>query len=382
MLTLSPPTLAPQARVYAGFAIYSFAMGNIFPRLADVQAGMGVTTAELGLGLIGAPVGTLISLSFAAKLLDRIGYHRALPLALPALAALYALAVRQPSPLMLFLSLLPAGVLIGCIELMLNSEADRTEHRIQRRIMNRAHAFWSIGFFTAGLFGARIAETGLSPQDHLLLVIPIVAIASWVALGSYDPSPATDHNDAPLFSLPSAGVWLIILVTIPAMVLEGAAMDWSAIYMRDAHGASEFWQGIAVSCFATLQGVMRFFADRVVERFAPATLARALFLALLAGCLMVVFSPWAALALIGFALMGLGTSAIFPLAVSAAARRGDRPAAVNIAAVTQFAFLMFLMAPPLLGHIAHDFGIRSAFAIGLPFIAISLLTAGALGRRN
>ena len=69
-MTLS---LSPAHRVYAGFAIYSFAMGNIFPRLADVQSGMGVTTAALGLGLIGAPVGTLLSLTFATRTLERLG---------------------------------------------------------------------------------------------------------------------------------------------------------------------------------------------------------------------------------------------------------------------------------------------------------------------
>ena len=374
--------LAPQTRVYAGFATYSFAMGNIFPRLADVQTGMGVTTAELGMGLIGAPVGTLISLSFSAKLMERIGFGRALPLAIPILACLYALAVRAPNPLILFLCLIPTGVAIGCIEIMLNAEADRTEARIGRRIMNRSHAFWSIGFFAAGLFGARMAEV-FSPQTHLLIVIPLVTVAAMAALWGYDPSPSTDsHDHAPLFALPTPGVLLIILVTVPAMLLEGASMDWSAIYMRDAFGASEFWQGIAVSSFAVLQGAMRFFADGVVQRFSPAALARVLFVSLLLGCLTVVFSPWAGLSLAGFALMGLGTSAIFPLAVSAAARRGDRPASVNIAAVAQFAFAMFLIGPPMLGHVAHAFGIRSAFAIGLPFILISLATAGALGRKR
>ena len=157
-------TLSPARRVFAGFAIYSFAMGNIFPRLADVQTGMGVTTAALGLGLIGAPIGTLFALTFATRHLEKRGFDRVLPPALPFLAALYAAAVHAPSPLILFLLLLPVGVTIGCIEIILNAEADRTEHMIGRRIMNRAHAFWSIGFFTAGLFGAQVAGAGLSPQ--------------------------------------------------------------------------------------------------------------------------------------------------------------------------------------------------------------------------
>ena len=40
---------------------------------------------------------------------------------------------------------------------------------------------------------------------------------------------------------------------------------------------------------------------------------------------------WAAL--LGFALMGVGTSVIFPLAMSAAAQRTDRAAATDVAAL-------------------------------------------------
>lgn len=376
--------LSPAHRVYAGFALYSFAMGNIFPRLADVQAGMGVNTGALGLGLIGAPIGTLISLTFATPHLERIGFGRLLPPALPVLALFYAVAVHAPSPLILFLCLIPVGILIGCIEIMLNAEADRTELMIGRRIMNRSHAFWSIGFFVAGLFGAQMAALGLSPQWHLGLVIPIVAVGSYIALSDYAPSPARGGvagGDVPHFVAPTPAILLLVVVTVPAMLLEGASMDWSAIYMRDTFGANGVWQGIAVASFAVLQGLMRFFADGVVEKTSPAALARVLFLSLGLGCLTVVFSPWPVLSLVGFAAMGLGTSAIFPLAMSAAAQRTDRSSALNIAALAQFAFMLFLLGPPLLGNVAHHWGIRTAFGISLPLIVISFLTAGALGKK-
>ena len=376
--------LSPARRVFAGFALYSFAMGNIFPRLADVQAGMGVNTAALGLGLIGAPIGTLISLTFATPHLERIGFGRLLPTLIPLLALLYAIAVHAPSPFVLFFCLIPVGVTIGCVEIMLNAEADRTELLLGRRIMNRSHAFWSIGFFTAGLFGAQMASFGLSPQLHLALVVPMVAVGSYVALSDYVPSPARGGvagGDVPHFVAPTAAILLLVLVTVPAMLLEGASMDWSAIYMRDAFGAEKFWQGIAVASFAVMQGLMRFFADGVVERTSPAALARVLFLSLGLGCLTVVFSPWPALSLLGFAAMGLGTSAIFPLAMSAAAGRTDRSSALNIAALAQFAFMLFLLGPPMLGSVAAHFGIRAAFGISLPLVVVSLLTAGALGKK-
>jgi hypothetical protein len=268
---------------------------------------------------------------------------------------------------------------------MLNAEADRTEFMVGRRIMNRSHAFWSIGFFSAGLFGAQVASFGISPQLHLALVVPLVGLGSYLALHDYAPSPARgvegDHK-APLIVAPTWPILVLVVVTIPAMVLEGASMDWSAIYMRDSFGSDNFWQGIAVASFAVLQGLMRFYADGVVERFSPAALARVLFVALGLGCITVVLSPWPVLSLIGFAAMGLGTSAIFPLAMSAAAQRNDRASALNIAALAQFSFMIFLIAPPILGYIAHGWGIRTAYGIALPFVLISLVTSGALGKRR
>ena len=44
------------------------------------------------------------------------------------------------------------------VEIVVNLEADRVEHRLGQRIMSRAHAFWSIGFFGAGLLGAGVAQ--------------------------------------------------------------------------------------------------------------------------------------------------------------------------------------------------------------------------------
>ena len=376
--------LSPSRRVFASFAIYAFAMGNIFPRIGDVQTQMGVTTGALGLGLIGAPIGTLVALTFATPLLERIGFRRALLTCIPLVALLYAIAVRAPDPLALFFLLMPLGMVIGCVEIIVNTEADRTEHLLGYRIMNRSHAFWSIGFFAAGLFGAQMAAWGISPQLQLALNVPIVAGAVALCLWDYQPSPprpGAGAAAAPHFAAPTAAIMLLVVVTIPAMLLEGASMDWSAIYMRDTFGAGPFLAGISVACFAASQAVMRFFADGFVDRHSPAAVARVLFVVLLAGCLVVSFSPLPYLSLAGFAAMGMGTSAIFPLAMSAAAQRHDRSAAINIAALAQFSFMMFLLGPPLLGHVAQSFGIRTAFGLSLPLILISLVTAGALGQR-
>lgn len=374
--------LTPAHRVFAGFAIYSFSMGNIFPRIPDIQQAMGVGEGALGLGLIGAPVGTLFALTFATPLLEKIGFKTALVAAIPLLALLYAIAAQSPTPLFLFLFLIPVGLVIGSIEIMLNLEADRTEYLMGYRIMNRAHAFWSIGFFSAGLFGAAMAQIGLSVQVHLALIVPISALGVATVLRDYVPSPARPNASGeapPRFATPTPAILVLVAVTISAMLLEGASMDWSAIYMRDVYAATPFMQGFVVATFAFSQATTRFFADTFVDRSSPANVARALLCVLLVGCLFVYLAETEWLSLLGFALMGMGTAVIFPLAMSAAAQRHDRAASTNVAALAQISFTVFLLGPPLLGYVAQHFGIRSSFGIGLPLIAISLFTAGALG---
>jgi MFS family permease len=380
----APFRLAPHHRVFGGFAIYAFGLGNMFPRLPDIKLAMGVQEGALGLGLIGTPVGTLIALTFASPLLERIGFRRALLTVIPLMAAGYAVAAWAPDPLTFFLLLVPVGLMIGSAEVILNVEADRTEHLVGFRIMNRAHSFWSIGFFGAGLFGAAIGQLGMSPQLHLALVVPLTALGVALLLGGYQPSPKraeeAEHH-APRFARPTGPILVLVAVTLSAMLMEGASLDWSAIYMRNVFDSGPFLSGFAVAIFAFCQATSRFFADSFVDRHSPSGVARVLLCVMAVGVLCTFLSDLPVLSLLGFALIGVGCSAIFPLAVSAAAQRTDRAAAINVAALAQISFITFLVGPPLLGFVAEHWGIRAAFGLGLPLIVVSLLLAGALGSR-
>jgi MFS family permease len=375
--------LPPHFRVFGGFFVYSFAMGGIFPRLADIQAALGISQGTLGLSLIGTACGTLVSLTLAAPLLERLGYRVIVGL-IPLLAVLYAVASFAPNPVTLFLLLVPVGLTIGCIEIILNLEADRVEHQMGRRIMNRCHAFWSMGFFTAGLVGAGLAQTGISPQVDLLAMIPVVLVGAVLVLGKFTPAAAraTAHADAPpRFARPTMAIMILVTVTLSAMILEGAGSDWGAIYMRDEFKAAPFIVGIAAGAGALIQAITRFFADQFVERFSPVIVARVLLSVLGLGAIVVFVAPNDVVALIGLGLLGMGTAVIFPLAMSAAAQRTDRPAAINVAALAQISFVAFLLGPPLLGFVAQHLGVRWSFGVGLPLVVLSLIAAGSLGGR-
>lgn len=376
--------LPPQIKVFGTFFIYSFCMGSMFPRLPEIQEAMDVGEGQLGLALIGSAVGTLISLTFAGRFIEAFGYRRILLVAIPLLSVFFAAAVWAANPLAFFLLLLPVGLTIGCIEIIINIEADRVEHAIGRRIMSRAHAFWSLGFFSAGIVGSFIARTGLAPQWHLMIMIPVVLVATLVVLGQFQPAAhraGSSTDETPRLARPTATIMALVAVCLSAMLMEGAGIDWSAIYMRNIFDATPFWAGIAVAVVAGSQAFARFFADGFVDRFGPVTVARVLLTILGGGVLLAFFAPSAILAYCGFAMIGFGSSALFPLAMSAAAQQTDRPAAINVAALAQFSFTAFLLGPPLLGFVAEHFGIQWTFGVGFPLVLLGLATAHVLAPR-
>lgn len=384
---MSNPTggSAVQIRVFLTFFIYSLMLGAILPRLGDLQVKMGIGESALGLSLLGFAIGTQIALMFAGPVLDKIGFRAALLICIPFIGVAETAATLAPTAFVMFFCLLGAGLAIGTTEIIINLEADRTEHLIKKRIMNRSHAFWSFGFFAAGLAGSAAVGLKLDPTVHVFGVTVFVTIAIFLSLAKFTPAPArrTDaeknaEGPKPKFVRPTVPILFLVAFTLSAMLAEGASADWSVIFMRDSFQVSPFINSIAFSVGALSQAVTRFFADGFVEKYGPTRISQIMISILGLGLILVVTSPAPAVALAGFALVGMGSSSIFPLAMSAAAQRTDRPAATNVASLAQLSFIVFLIAPPLLGFIAEHFGIRTSFAICLPLVVLSWFTISSL----
>jgi hypothetical protein len=111
------------------------------------------------------------------------------------------------------------------------------------------------------------------------------------------------------------------------------------------------------------------------------TLARICCLVAIVGIAAVVASLNQVMAIAGFALAGLGVSVAFPLAVTAAASLGDRPAPMNVAAFSLINAAINFLTPVLVGFVAQFGGLRLGIATLLPPLALSLLMAVVLARR-
>jgi MFS family permease len=371
-------TIAPQHRIYACFFLFALTTGALMSRLPDIQTALDVSKAQLGLTMIGMSLGSLISLTLGAPFIERLGARTTALFTVLGPAVLFALLATQGQAWMVFLVLFLAGILSGALEINLNVEIDKLEAQQGGRYMNRAHGFWSVGFFVTALAGASIRQSGLSVAQHMGLIAAIVVlVGGYLIWGMRSaPKPKGRHDgDTPRFAFPNLGLLPLCLIGFAAFLVEGAGIDWSAIYMRDVFESTPFIGGMGLTLFAFCMAVVRLGADPLVSRYGPRAVAMVLMGLASLGALLVGVAPDQTMALLGFALMGIGCSAVYPLAVSAAAQRTDRPSAVNVAALGQVSFVVFFMAPPLLGFVAEYMGIRMSYLICLPLLLAGLVAS-------
>ncbi|MGJ8527296.1 MFS transporter [Maritalea sp.] len=374
-----------QHRIYAIFFLFSFGLGSMLSRLADIQEQLNIAEGLLGLALMGSSFGMLIFLTFGAPLIERFGTKNTFLFANLAMATLYIVVGGSTNYALMVIAIFVGGMSVGAMEISINVEADRLEAHIGRRIMNRCHGFWSFGFFAAALLGGLMRHFDVAPLMHMIMAFPIVVFGT--VLTVFGQLMAPEKPDASLektsiFTRPTPFILTLCAVSFGALIAEGAGIDWSTIYMRDSFEIGEFAQSTSLIAFTLVMALTRFFADPIVERFGTVIMARISLLITIVGVALVGVAPTFWLAVLGFMLLGMGSSIIYPLAVSAAARRGDRSASTNVASLAQTAFLVFFIGPASLGFIAEAFGIRMAFLAPLPLLILGLIFAGALGGRS
>lgn len=369
------------------FFLQALNFGVWLPRIPEVQARLGLGPSDLAFALLGMPIGLLLALPFAGHIVAKVGGRNTIRWAFPVFLVLICLPPAATDFAMLFLGLVGSGISMAMIELGMNVVADEIEKRDNVAIMSRCHGFWSLGMMAGSLVGSGFAAIGLAPHWSLLLASVLAApLAILVPRALPDARPPAaakaDSRSSGLF-IPGLLLLSICIVGLASNLAEGATADWSAVYLTDVLAATGGAAGLGYSAYAFTMAIGRFAGDWARVKWGPVVLVQACYGIAALGVGLVVLSPHYALSLVGFALIGIGGSVGVPLAVSAAASVGGRPAAANVAMVTFISLIAFVGGPPVIGLLAEHFDLRFALGITMfPAFAAGLLLAGSLRPRT
>jgi len=376
--------MKPHHRIFGVFFIFALTMGALLARLPDLQQQFGLSEGQLGLLLLTMSVGALAGLTFSSPYIEKLGARKTAFITVFGASICYVIVPFLPNAWAAAPIFFIAGILAGALEINVNLETDRHEAVLGYRIMSRAHGMWSLGFFVTAFISAGVRQAGISPQLHIIGALVVAAIAGWIVFSGIENAPHRPDSHAgkmPLIAFPTVGLLPLCLIGAAPLLVEGGGIDWSGIFMRDVFAVEPFEQSLAITIFSLFMALARIFMDPVVDRFSPRVVAGGLLGIAGIGLVTVGLAPHPYVALLGFMLMGLGCSSVYPLAVSAAAQRTDRPASVNVASLGQMTFVVFFAGPPLLGFVAQSIGIRWSYIVILPLVVAALLVIRALAPR-
>ena len=370
-------------RVIALFFTHALAAGAIHTRIPDLQVAMGLSEGQLGLVLMGQPLGALSMFLFSSAIIERFGPRRTILAVLPIVIITAALATVLLHPAALFILLAFNGIGFSLSNIAMNVEADRVEAATGARVMNTCHGVWSVGFLLTSLLGATLRGFHVDPAIHLWALAPLLIVLLLVVVVPMPVMPPRPHTGDKVkkLALPTLATLGLVAFGLGAGLTEGASRAWSIIYLRDSFDVSPFVESLALPALLAAMAVGRLLADRVIDRFGPVRVARLLSAVAVAGMVLIVVSPNAYIALAGFVIVGIGICVLYPLMLSAAARIGDRPASQNVAATTLIFQLVNLGAPALIGAVAQGLGVRMAFSMLIPLLVLTFVMAGRLKPR-
>ena len=363
------------------FVLFGLALGTWTSRIPAVKAGLGLSDGRLSVALLSFATGAIVGMMVLGRLVDRLGSRRImLPMALCE-GALLVPPAYAPNLVTLVVALLLFGVVHGLLNIAMNANAIEVQRAYGRPIMSSFHAVYSIGGFVGAGIGGLCARADLSAGTTFLNAGALVLVmAGWATrwalpglpASSVDPEPAAVEEPHPRHR---HDLLFLGALAMCALVGEGTAADWSAVYLRDNLHTTAGFAASAFAAFSIMMTVGRLLGGRLVIALGPVLLVRIggvlASVGMVAGLL--VDKPIAAV--LGFACLGAGMSCIAPQVYSAAGNRDPARAGQALSEVVSLGYAGFVIGPIVIGGASTVIGLPAS--LGIPALLVLFVALGA-----
>lgn len=342
------------------FFIAGIGMATWAPLVPYAKARAQIDDGMLGLLLLCLGAGSLVAMPLSGALTARLGCRWVITVSTLVVGLTLPLLALVSSLPGLMLSLLVFGAGVGALDVSINVQAVLVEKASGKTMMSGFHGLFSLGGIVGAAGVAELLAAGLTPGAAVAVVLVVIALALAAAFASL--LPYGSNSDGPLFAMPRGVVLLIGLVCFVVFMMEGSVLDWSAVFLTSHHGMATERAGLGYAAFACTMTVGRLTGDWIVQRLGNFKVVLLGSLCAAAGVAVTLIPIWP-VALLGYALVGVGCSNIVPVMFSAVGRQTVMPENVAVPAISTLGYAGILAGPAAIGLITHVSSLSVAFAI-------------------
>jgi MFS family permease len=372
--------------VIAVFFVHGFLFASWTAHIPDLQQHLGLSNGRLGIALLGAPIGSILAIGVAARILPRAGSRAIVRLALLGYCVSGPFIGLTGSLGSFFVAFLLWGFFQGLLDASMNTQAITVERFSGRVLMPGFHGSWSSGALVGAVTGASAVALGLSLSGQLLiLAAPCLVVVGWLSTRMLPDRRVGDHPE------PSKGgnkgrhgalqADLIVLggIAFADMLCEGAAADWAAVYLHNSLHTVPLVAGMGFAIYSLAMLAVRLSGNRLFTRFAAHRL-----LPLLAVIATLGFAGGLVIArpvsvLLGFALLGAGLGSVVPMTLRAAGAVGNVDTGRAVASVAGCGWAGYVVGPVVIGAIASSTTLHAALFL-IPVLTAIVAVASATAK--
>ena len=365
-------------------------------RIPAAKSQAHLSDGTLGIALFAVPVGLVIGAALAERLVDRAGSAllvRVCGVGNCVAAVTPGFARSLPE---LMAALFAIGASGGVLDVATNAQGVRVERAYGRPVMTSMHAFYSLGAIAGSLAGGAFAWAGVALLPSLAVIdaagVVIDGTAGhWLLPEAPRPAvarPAPGEPGDPRVSVAdhSAGarkrvrrvVIALGVLGVCGLVGEGAAGDWSAVYLRDNLGTSAGFAALGFAAFSATMTLGRGVGDPLIRRFGVVSVIRVCGLVATAGLGLALATPAPAVAIAGFTAFGAGLSVVVPQVFAAGGRADPLRPGSGLAKVVGLGYTGMAAGPAIIGLVASKIGLHLALLIPVALAAWIAVAAPAL----
>ena len=359
-----------------GFATAAWA-----PLIPFAQQRLHFNHADFGLLLLCSGLGAMLAMPATGKIVQRVGCRVPIGFALLLLAVLLPSLSLWTTPLMMAITLFLFGTAAGSLGVALNIQAVVVEKNSLKSLMSGFHGMASLGGLAGVLTITALLALSISAVmsafavSLLLVIIVFLSVPySIKAVENTSLEASSKVKKSIRQRLPQPLIILIGIACFIIFMMEGAAMDWSGIYLTQQYGVNTTFAGLAYTFFAIAMTTGRFTGHYLIRYFGEKKLLTYSAICATLGLALVSIAPYWWLVLVGYTLVGTGCSNIVPIMFSRAGRQTVMPSAVALSCVSTMAYTGILVGPAFIGMVSELIGLSTVFMAlsGLLLLIVAL----------
>jgi MFS family permease len=375
------PLLRPRLAVTALFLANGTGIGLWAASILPIQLEQGLTNLKLSIVLLAFAIGAILTMTVTGHIQARFGSARVALIASLAYAVILPVPALMPNLWTLATAILVFGACNGAMDVAMNGHGALVERLYGRPTMSSFHAAFSLGGLIGSLVGSWILHGGYGPLGTMGAACAFAFLLIGAVANSL-PVPETGPREPAIgFALPSKAALLVGSLAFLCMFAEGAIADWSAVYLHSTANATKATAAWGYAGFALAMFVGRLLGDTIVHALGASRVVQLGAGVAVVGLGMTLVLPRVDVAVISYALAGLGIANIIPVVFSAGGRTVPSHPSIGVAMAATCGYAGFLLSPPLVGAIADVLSLRiSLISLAVALLIIALAAPRVLAR--